>query len=412
MPNTLRSDLIRLAAAQPALRSKLLTVLAGSASQDIEERLWGPKDHVIEPDQSYTIKKKKSVSVSLVVAGKLTYHSNHPEGGPDEYAEHEVDVELEYPEVLEFTDSDILDAHEMPPLAPTAIADIMEKSWEKRGPKEFSYGGSYGTEFGEFFSKISQAHGLTGIRWNVLKVEAKVQTKQLSGGSLQIGSVVVLHIEPDTDHAELTNARNQISHRYASGVSSMSTSPLRSAVIRLAHTLPQYRKVLLAALTESASEKEGKFEEGVSADPTENMSPEDAAEWKKQNELHKDQFKAAGRKTAAAELKPPTDEFVEIKKQLQLLVQNPPRVVPMEGADGKSYHVIQVFSPIVKKYIPQSEYRDAAFAQKELAIWERSESMAIKNLRAALSQPAETEPDMAEENQGAEGGMPERGGYK
>lgn len=40
-------------------------------------------------------------------------------------------------------------------------------------------------------------------------------------------------------------------------------------------------------------EKESKFEEGVSADPTKNMSPEDAAEWKKQNEANKDKFKAA-----------------------------------------------------------------------------------------------------------------------
>lgn len=38
---------------------------------------------------------------------------------------------------------------------------------------------------------------------------------------------------------------------------------------------------------------EAKFEEGVSADPTKNMSPEDAAEWKKQNEDNKDNFKAA-----------------------------------------------------------------------------------------------------------------------
>lgn len=40
--------------------------------------------------------------------------------------------------------------------------------------------------------------------------------------------------------------------------------------------------------------KEGKFEEGEPADPTENMSPEDAAEWERQNEEHKDNFKGAG----------------------------------------------------------------------------------------------------------------------
>lgn len=39
--------------------------------------------------------------------------------------------------------------------------------------------------------------------------------------------------------------------------------------------------------------KEGKFEEGKPADPTENMSEEDAAEWHRQNDEHKDEFKGA-----------------------------------------------------------------------------------------------------------------------
>lgn len=39
--------------------------------------------------------------------------------------------------------------------------------------------------------------------------------------------------------------------------------------------------------------KEAKFEEGEPADPTENMSPEDAAEWHRQNDEHKDEFKGA-----------------------------------------------------------------------------------------------------------------------
>jgi len=47
---------------------------------------------------------------------------------------------------------------------------------------------------------------------------------------------------------------------------------------------------------DQVDEKEGRFEEGKPADPTKNMSPEDAAEWKKQNDLHKDQFKAAAKK--------------------------------------------------------------------------------------------------------------------
>ena len=40
--------------------------------------------------------------------------------------------------------------------------------------------------------------------------------------------------------------------------------------------------------------KQSMHETGVSVDPTKDMSPEDAAEWKRQNEKHKDKFKSAG----------------------------------------------------------------------------------------------------------------------
>lgn len=44
--------------------------------------------------------------------------------------------------------------------------------------------------------------------------------------------------------------------------------------------------------------KQSMYETGVSVDPTKDMSPEDAAEWKRQNEKHKDNFKSASKKTA------------------------------------------------------------------------------------------------------------------
>ena len=40
-------------------------------------------------------------------------------------------------------------------------------------------------------------------------------------------------------------------------------------------------------------EQVARFEEGVSADPTKDMSPEDAKKWRDENEKHKDQFKTA-----------------------------------------------------------------------------------------------------------------------
>lgn len=46
---------------------------------------------------------------------------------------------------------------------------------------------------------------------------------------------------------------------------------------------------------EGEKEVEARFEEGKPADPTENMSPEDAKKWKEMTEKHKDKFKSAAR---------------------------------------------------------------------------------------------------------------------
>lgn len=88
----------------------------------------------------------------------------------------------------------------------------------------------------------------------------------------------------------------------------MSDTTLRGRLIRLAHTRPDLRPHILPLLTDKAacgwggeSDAMGcgeapvvaRFEEGKPADPTENMTPEDAAEWKRQNAIHKDKFKSA-----------------------------------------------------------------------------------------------------------------------
>lgn len=47
------------------------------------------------------------------------------------------------------------------------------------------------------------------------------------------------------------------------------------------------------APTSSEEARRSRFEEGKPADPTQNMKPEDAKEWKVQHDKHKDNFKAA-----------------------------------------------------------------------------------------------------------------------
>lgn len=58
----------------------------------------------------------------------------------------------------------------------------------------------------------------------------------------------------------------------------------------------------------SEEDKRSKFEEGKPADPTENMSEEDAKKWKLENLKNKDNFKAAARR----QLKPGDEEVVSI----------------------------------------------------------------------------------------------------
>lgn len=82
----------------------------------------------------------------------------------------------------------------------------------------------------------------------------------------------------------------------------MSDKALRSQLIRLAHQHPEFRKDILPLVTACDSEGPmmGKFEEGKPADPTSQMSPEDAKKWEEMNDKHKDNFKGAGTDKRAA----------------------------------------------------------------------------------------------------------------
>lgn len=130
----------------------------------------------------------------------------------------------------------------------------------------------------------------------------------------------------------------------------------------------------------SDDDKQSRFEEGKPADPTENMSPEDAEKWKKQNEEHRDKFKTADAlhwKAGGAGMAPKFDP--SFQQQLSLMMRNPPKVSQVEGMS-----VIEIFSPFVKKYIPQAEYTSAEAAQKDLNVWMKAHRETIQNLRGVI----------------------------
>jgi len=61
--------------------------------------------------------------------------------------------------------------------------------------------------------------------------------------------------------------------------------------------LDRAQKLVAKCLDQVSRVKTARYEEGKSADPTENMSEEDAAEWKRQTEENRDNFKSAAGKT-------------------------------------------------------------------------------------------------------------------
>jgi hypothetical protein len=67
------------------------------------------------------------------------------------------------------------------------------------------------------------------------------------------------------------------------------------------HQDSYFKKSALSTADYVADIYEAKFEKGKPADPTENMSPEDAAEWKKQNKEHADEFKSASMQSKVTE---------------------------------------------------------------------------------------------------------------
>ena len=77
----------------------------------------------------------------------------------------------------------------------------------------------------------------------------------------------------------------------------LSTTVIRSGLIRLAHARPDSRPALMPIIVACSCQTEapmmGKYEEGKPADPTENMSEADKKEWELNTLRHKDQFKGA-----------------------------------------------------------------------------------------------------------------------
>ena len=74
---------------------------------------------------------------------------------------------------------------------------------------------------------------------------------------------------------------------------------------------------------------------------------------------------------------------LSLEDQLKLIQANPPKLTK----DGKLW-ALEIFSPVVKKYIPMSERATQEEAKEDLEFWELDHKRVIKNLRDAIKAPA------------------------
>jgi hypothetical protein len=180
-------------------------------------------------------------------------------------------------------------------------SEVAHGQWNNpKGPKAVEKNGLKDADVDEVLTKIVNKKGRTlspAELFAKFMREAKPETKERMK-DMSIGEFM--------DVVKFMSSDEEVDTAMGGKKASMTTkakfteAQLRSATIRVAYATkdPDLRRKLAKILkaTEEENEKEGKFEKGKPADPTENMSPEDAAEWKRQNKDHADEFKTAGRK--------------------------------------------------------------------------------------------------------------------
>jgi len=97
-------------------------------------------------------------------------------------------------------------------------------------------------------------------------------------------------------------------------------------------------RVLLSTDAFAEMLRDSKFEKGKPADPTKNMSAEDAAEWERQNEEHADQFKTA--KLPSKAIPAGTRVSVKANPASRMLYSTD---LPVDGTEGETVAILTPF---------------------------------------------------------------------
>ncbi len=120
----------------------------------------------------------------------------------------------------------------------------------------------------------------------------------------------------------------------------------------------------------SEEEKESRFEEGKPADPTKDMSPEDAAEWKVNTEKHRDKFKTAAEAnvTRLERMVATTkDQLKAMEHALDLYKKDPGKYAPqLDNFAGAVRSLISMGGTALRAIGKQSSTEHIAFGNKKL----------------------------------------------
>lgn len=112
-------------------------------------------------------------------------------------------------------------------------------------------------------------------------------------------------------------------------------------------------------------EKQGRFEEGKPADPTKNMSPEDAKEWKVQNEKNKDKFKAAASDNLEPSLNTIEESLKSARSGWEKYKSNPQKYKPQLGNVTQDLNAIASRTRVALRVVDGLDSKTASEEEKE-----------------------------------------------
>jgi hypothetical protein len=138
-------------------------------------------------------------------------------------------------------------------------------------------------------NKMAQDSEVKGaIAQQIARIEAQIKLLSEKAGEAGKGSQSQLSISND-----VANLKKLVSELGKAPAPQSSNTYFYHAAAQQEAEQQAAQQAEQAEQQKQARREQARFEEGKPADPTENMSPEDAEEWEKQNDEHKDQFKAA-----------------------------------------------------------------------------------------------------------------------